>query len=190
VIQTDSGTKTVDELLTFLETRKGLLDAVVLSGGECTLYPDLVNLCRQIKLLGFKIKVDTNGSIPSVIKTLLDNNLVDFVAMDIKANSDSNYKAITKASMFKTIEDTIKLLEQSSIPYECRTTVHSNLLSENDILECISNAHSAGFRGAYGIQMFSENNGDTVNNLSESKPFNIDYIQKNSKLPLDLRNFN
>ena len=84
-----------EQVLRFLEQRRGLLDGVVISGGEPTLQPDLPELLRQIKALGFAVKLDTNGYLPDVLAALIADRLVDYVAMDIKAPLDERYTAVT-----------------------------------------------------------------------------------------------
>ena len=84
------------EFFSFLETRKELLDGVVITGGEPCLQLDLENFCSDIKNMGFKIKLDTNGTMPEVLENLFKNKLVDYVAMDIKSNFSTYSKAAGK----------------------------------------------------------------------------------------------
>ena len=115
------------ELLTFLSGRKGLLDAVCVSGGEPTLQPDLAELLAQIKAMGFLVKLDTNGSRPEVLKDLVSKNLLDYVAMDIK-NSPSRYsETIGTPWKQEAIEESIRFLTQDHVDYELRTTVVEQL---------------------------------------------------------------
>lgn len=115
------------ELLTFLSGRKGLLDAVCVSGGEPTLQPDLAELLAQIKAMGFLVKLDTNGSRPEVLKDLVSKNLLDYVAMDIK-NSPSRYsETIGTPWKQEAIEESIRFLTQNHVDYELRTTVVEQL---------------------------------------------------------------
>lgn len=113
-----------EEILEFLNSRKGKLDAVVVTGGEPTLMDDIVDKIRAIKSMGFLIKLDTNGTHPEVIKELLDGNLLDYIAMDIK-NSLSCYPTTCgiKKIEEKKIKDSIKLIQNSGIDYEFRTTL-------------------------------------------------------------------
>ena len=115
------------ELLTFLSGRKGLLDAVCVSGGEPTLQPDLAELLAQIKAMGFLVKLDTNGSRPEVLKDLVSKSLLDYVAMDIK-NSPSRYReTIGVQWQQERIEESIRFLTQDHVDYELRTTVVEQL---------------------------------------------------------------
>ncbi len=111
-------------LLDFLKKRQGLLDGVAITGGEPTLRPDLPDLLRAIRALGFATKLDTNGNHPAVLKTILDAGLVDYVAMDIK-NSPARYGETIGVENFSVdnITRSMELLQESGIDYELRTTV-------------------------------------------------------------------
>lgn len=111
------------DILTYLKKRRNAIDAVVISGGEPTLMPDLVERISQIKAMGFLVKLDTNGSHPEIIKELIDLNLVDYVAMDIK-NSFAKYSFTIGTNLdLSKIKESIALLMTSSIDYEFRTTL-------------------------------------------------------------------
>jgi len=123
------------EVLDFLNTRKGKLDAVTITGGEPTIHDDLAPFIKQIKKMGFAVKLDTNGSQPQVIKNLLAEKLLDFIAMDIKAPLEK-YKEIVKTQVNPdSIKESIRLILKSKIPHEFRTTVVESQLEENDILQ-------------------------------------------------------
>jgi pyruvate formate lyase activating enzyme len=125
-----------DEFLKFLSTRQGLLDGVCVSGGEPTGDPQLPQLLRAIKDLGFQVKLDTNGSRPEILKKLLEENLVDYVAMDVK-NSPSRYSQTIGLETFDLtpIEESLRLLLTGNTPYELRTTVVQQLHDEASIEE-------------------------------------------------------
>lgn len=113
-----------EEILSFLKSRVGLIDAVVVSGGEPTLMNDLEEKIEKIKELGFKIKLDTNGTNPDVLNKLLRKNLINYVAMDIK-NSEDKYAetvGVTNPLMDK-IKQSISIIMNSGIDYEFRTTL-------------------------------------------------------------------
>jgi pyruvate formate lyase activating enzyme len=130
-----------EEILKFVESRRNLLDSVVISGGEPCLQSNLIDFVKKIKKMGFLVKLDTNGSYPDTLETLLEEKLIDYVAMDIKSplNSEQmskitgiNYhinKVITK------IAHSIKLLKKHNIRYEFRTTLIKEIHSKDDILE-------------------------------------------------------
>lgn len=112
------------EFFDFLEKRKGLLDSVCVSGGEPTLQPDLIEFIKKIKNLGFKVKLDSNGTAPKLLKELIEKNLIDYVAMDIK-NSKEQYRTTAGNGFFQmsAIEESVELLKQNKVPYEFRTTL-------------------------------------------------------------------
>ena len=114
---------TEDAFLAFLETRKGLLDGVCVTGGEPTLYPGLIPLLEKIKALGFAVKLDTNGSRPQVLKKCVELGLVDYVAMDVK-NSPVLYEQTAGVSWTpEATEESLKFLMTDAVDYELRTTL-------------------------------------------------------------------
>lgn len=125
-----------DDILDYLESRKGLIDAVVVSGGEPTLMPDLKEKIIQLRKLGFLIKLDTNGTNPDVIKELYEAKLIDYVAMDIK-NSESMYGVTTGTGnlFINKVKESIKYLMSCGIDYEFRTTLVDEFHDEKSIKE-------------------------------------------------------
>lgn len=116
-----------DEIFNYLELRKKVLDGVVISGGEPTIQSGLVEFIRKIKQLGLLVKLDTNGSNPALIKQLLEEKLVDYIAMDIK-NDLSEYEIITKCNVsIDNIKKSIKIISNSVIEHEFRTTIIKNI---------------------------------------------------------------
>lgn len=111
-----------EEIMEYLAKRKGVLDAVCISGGEPTMMHDLEDKIKDIKSLGYQVKLDSNGSRPEVLKRLIDKKLVDYVAMDIK-NSKEKY-AMTAGVLLdiSKIDQSIDILKSSQIPFEFRTT--------------------------------------------------------------------
>jgi len=134
-----------NEVLDFLNTRKGKLDAMTITGGEPTIHDDLVPFIKKIKKMKFAVKLDTNGSQPQIVKTLLDEKLLDFIAMDIKAPL-KKYKSVVKVTVNSDlIKESIKLILKAKIPHEFRTTIVQSQLEEKDILQIaklISGANS------------------------------------------------
>ena len=123
-----------DEIIGFLKTRIGKLDGVVLTGGEVCLQKDLIQFAEKIKDLGFLIKLDTNGSKPDVVEKFLDKKLVDYFAMDIKT-SPKKYKDFFASKIsFSSILASIKLIMNSGVEYEFRTTVVKSLLTNEDFI--------------------------------------------------------
>jgi len=123
-----------DEILEFLKTRTGLIDAVVVSGGEPTLMNDLIEKIEKIKELGFKIKLDTNGTNPEVLRELLRKNLINYVAMDIK-NSEEKYAETVGVTnpLLSKIKESISIIMDSGIDYEFRTTLVAEYHSKESI---------------------------------------------------------
>jgi pyruvate formate lyase activating enzyme len=112
-----------DELFAFLKKRQGKLEGVCITGGEPTIQPDLIAFIKKIKKLGFLIKLDTNGSRPDVLKKILDENLADYVAMDIK-NIPGKYGKTTGTKIdIERIKLSVDLLRRRKADYEFRTTV-------------------------------------------------------------------
>ncbi|MDM8524055.1 anaerobic ribonucleoside-triphosphate reductase activating protein [Desulfococcaceae bacterium HSG8] len=135
----------------FLENRKGFLDGVVISGGEPTLQEDLSLLCEKIKNMGYPVKVDTNGSRPHVIKSLIDRKLVDYIAMDIKTDPFRYSPLIKKDCNPDDIFSSISIIMESGLPYEFKTTCIRPLVDE-EVIENISHIiHNARL---YALQQF------------------------------------
>ncbi len=122
------------DILSFLKSRVGLIDAVVVSGGEPTLMDDLISKIEKIKELGFKIKLDTNGTNPDVLNELLRKNLINYVAMDIK-NSEEKYPetAGVKNAQIDKIKQSISILKSGKVDYEFRTTLVAEYHSKESI---------------------------------------------------------
>lgn len=127
-----------EEIFSYLEKRKSLLDGVCITGGEPLLNDDIDELIRPIKEMGYFVKLDTNGTNPTKLRKLIDDGLVDFVAMDIKNNSEK-YAATcgVKAVNFTNIKESINLLIEGNIDYEFRTTVVQPL-------HCVEDAKGIG----------------------------------------------
>jgi len=106
----------------FIEKRKGFLDGVVISGGEPTLQEDLFDLCLHIKQMGYPVKLDTNGSRPGVVKRLIGEGLVDYIAMDLKTDPTKYATYIKRDCDMTSILSTIQIIMESEIAYEFRTT--------------------------------------------------------------------
>ena len=144
-----------DNIYRFIETRKGFLDGVVVSGGEPTLQADLYDLCRGIKERGFPIKLDTNGSRPQVIKRLIAEGLVDYIAMDLKTDPVKYATYIQSDCNVKAILSSIDIIMNSAIAYEFRTTCVKPIVAAQTI-ENISRM----IEGArlYALQRFHQSN--------------------------------
>ena len=124
-----------NEVLAFLNTRRGKLDAVTITGGEPTIQDDLAPLIKQIKKMGFAVKLDTNGSQPQVIKALLGEKLLDFIAMDIKGPLEKYINIAGVPVAGEKIKESINSILKAGLPHEFRTTIVQSQLTPNDILK-------------------------------------------------------
>lgn len=163
IVFAKDGKYSYNDILDFLKTRVNLLEAVVLSGGEASSY-ELVPFCLKIKELGFKIKLDTNGTNFLHVKELLDLNLLDYVALDYKAPKEK-FTQITHSNKFDEFSKTLDLLINSNVEFEARTTVHGDLLNSDDVNEIILDLKSRGYKNSYFIQEFLE----TEKNIGDLK---------------------
>jgi pyruvate formate lyase activating enzyme len=137
----------------FLEERTMFLDGVVISGGEPTLQKDLKMICGRVKEMGYPVKLDTNGSRPGVVKELIEDGMVDYLAMDIKTDPLSYSPLIQKKADSEAIYASIRLIMESGLPYEFKTTCIRPLVDEL-IIENI--CHLIQGAELYAIQQFHE----------------------------------
>lgn len=123
-----------EDILSFLKTRQGLLDGVCITGGEPTLQKGLSSFIKRVRALGFAVKLDTNGALPDVLQALLDDGLLDYVAMDIKSSPKRYAEAVGIPHFDITpVQKSVALLEQSGVAHEFRTTVVKELHDEQAI---------------------------------------------------------
>ena len=124
---------TEEDVLKFLAKRKGILEGVAITGGEPTLQPDLREFILRVRELGFRIKLDTNGSRPDVLKSICEEGLIDYVAMDIKTCKERYPELIgIPSANIGSILESVDFLKQGSVPYEFRTTVVKELHETED----------------------------------------------------------
>ena len=126
-------------VLEYLENKKNIVEALVISGGEPTLCPGLIDFMRRVKKIGLLIKLDTNGYRPQVLRKVVEENLVDYIAMDLK-NSFEKYPSTVGISNLdlKKIEESINIIRNSKVEYEFRTTMMKEYHTGKD-LEAIKN---------------------------------------------------
>ncbi len=165
-----------DEVLSALKKRRNVLEGVCISGGEPTLYPELPDFIKAVKCLGYKVKLDTNGTNPAMMKLLVNEKLVDYIAMDIK-NSKEKYSTTCglKSMDLKPIEESVSFLMTDRVNYEFRTTIVKELHTKEDILsigEWIKGAK------AYYLQSYLDS-GDILSPglSSHSKETLLNYIK-------------
>lgn len=123
---------TEEEVLEYLQRRKNSLDGVVITGGEPTLQKDLPAFASKLKAMGYMVKLDTNGTNPDMVKNLIDNKLVDFIAMDIKAPFEK-YRQVCGPADTQKVKQTMDIILSSGINYQFRTTYDKEVLNDNDI---------------------------------------------------------
>jgi pyruvate formate lyase activating enzyme len=146
-----AGDITANHVCEFLQQRQGFLDGVVVSGGEPTLQPDLADLCKKIKGFGYPVKLDTNGSRPRVLEQLIDESLVDYIAMDLKTDPVLYRSYIKPDYGPDPILASIRILMDSGIDYEFRTTCVKPIVT----LETIENmSHLIQGARLYALQRF------------------------------------
>jgi len=178
IVFAKEGRYTPDDLLSFLRKRTGLLDGVVLSGGEPTLH-DLAPLCRKIRALGFKIKLDTNGLNPTRLRELVEEGLVQYVALDFKANG-ARFGYITGSSRYERFLESLDFLIGAKCPFEVRTTVHPDLLGKEAVEAMAGELYRRGYRGTYYLQSFVE----TGRNIADIGPPTHSFKEQRLDTPL------
>ncbi len=159
LLDNKDGTYDEEEILKFLEKRKKVLEGICISGGEPLMQKEILEFIKKIKDIGYKIKIDTNGSYPEILKYLIDNKLIDYVAMDIKNDID-NYKKTTGVTNTNIVMKSIDILLKSDIEYEFRTTIVKELHNEENIINIAKMIKDAK---KYYLQKFIDS-GDIVSN--------------------------
>lgn len=121
-----------EDFFKFLKSREGKLDGVVITGGEPTLQSGLYEFIKEIKNLNFLVKLDTNGTNPQIVEKLINDNMLDYIAMDIKSPLEKYSQIVCSQVNVNNIQKSINLIMQSNIDYEFRTTVIKSQLSYDD----------------------------------------------------------
>jgi len=162
-----------EEIFSFLNKRKGLLEAVVITGGEPLLQEDIVEFADKIKKLGYLLKIDTNGCYPEKLLKLLNKKLVDYVAMDIKAPKHK-YEQLTgvKTDLTK-IEKSIEIIKTDSPDYEFRTTFVPEALKKQDIIDIAKWLDGAK---NYYLQQFRKNPPLLSSKFNDMAPYPKEYL--------------
>lgn len=154
----DAGEISEDEFFSYISKRKNMLDGVCITGGEPLLCPGIEEFMQKIKNEGLAVKLDTNGTFPKKLKSIIDNNLVDYVAMDIK-NSKEKYALTAGVDKFPTeIEESINIIMNSAPDYEFRTTVVKEMHTKEDLIDI---AHWIKGTKKYFLQSYVDS-GDTI----------------------------
>jgi pyruvate formate lyase activating enzyme len=164
-----------EEILSFLSKRKGLVEGVVVTGGEPLMQDDLPVFLTKIKSLGFLVKVDTNGSYPEKLEGLIENHLVDYIAMDVKAPKEKYQQLAGVPVDVSKINASIDLIKKNAPQYEFRTTFVPTLLTKEDIVEI-----ARWLKGAdrYFLQQFKKMTPVLSKGLDQVVPYPREYFQE------------
>jgi pyruvate formate lyase activating enzyme len=181
----------VGQVFDFLKKRAGLLDGVVLSGGEASAYPGLPDFITQVKKLGYAVKLDTNGLRPDIIDDFLRQSFLNYIALDYKA-PPHKFKKVTGVDKYNEFTKTLDLLcAQKAIPFEVRTTVHTDLMDEDDVDAIIHDLENRGYQGRHAIQNFTHSDDrPTLGFMREQERIlNTDALYVPANFTLEFRNF-
>ncbi len=156
-----------EEVLNLLKDRRGFIDGVCIGGGEPTIHGALPTFIRRVKLLGLKVKLDTNGSRPRMLRRLVEDGLLDYVAMDVKAPLDRYQEVVCAKVDVEAIKESIRILRRGRVDHEFRTTVVPGLIGEEDVKEI---ARTLTGSKRYVLQQFKP--GKTLNpKLRDLEPY-------------------
>jgi len=176
-----------EEVFSYLNKRKGVIDGLVISGGEPTLQKDLVKFIKRVKDMGFLVKLDTNGSNPKILQELIDNDLVDYIAMDIKYLLN-DYKVVAGLKVIADkLDKSINIIKKSNISHEFRTVIIKNI-HDVDIILKISNY--IGKDEKYYLQNFEKSESvidKTLESFSEEELINIERKVKKENSNIEIR---
>ncbi|MCP3683010.1 MAG: anaerobic ribonucleoside-triphosphate reductase activating protein [bacterium] len=167
-----------EELLEHLHNKKKWLDGVCISGGEPTLHKDLPEFISKIKNLDLLVKLDTNGSNPEMLKSLIEKKLVDFIAMDLKGPIDDYNKSAGLDVDMSKIKQSIALLMENKVEYEFRTTVVQSLHSKQDIVKIAKYINGAK---RYVLQQFKPAKSLINPDMEKEKPYKKPEIESIKK---------
>jgi len=167
------------EFFDFLEGKKGTLEGCVLCGGEPTIYgEELVSFAKKIKEMGFLIKLDTNGTNPDVLKRLINEKLLDYIAMDIKAPFDKEKYSIAtgiKDIDIEKIKESVSLIKSSGVDYEFRSTIVPGIHSRADVVRMAKDISPAK---RYFLQGFRGEKGTIDPNLNGARPYEEELLKE------------
>lgn len=181
----------IQQVMNFLTKRRGLLDGVVLSGGEASSYPGLPDFIQKVKEMGYAVKLDTNGLKPDIIQDFLAQRFLDYIALDYKAPPDK-FKKITGTDKYDLFSSTLDMLcAQKYVPFEIRTTVHTDLMDENDINAIMMDLEQREYRGVHAIQNFTHSDERPTLGFmkAQKRTLDIKSLLNPSQFTVEFRNF-
>jgi pyruvate formate lyase activating enzyme len=168
-----------EDLFLFLRSRVGKLDGVVITGGEPTMHSDLPKFIQKIRELGFKIKLDTNGTNPKMLREMINDNLIDYLAMDLKAPLDKYQSVVGVAVDCQKLLESVKIVVTSGLPHEFRTTVTPGLLELDDFFEMGKIIQGAD---AWYLQKFKSDTDLVDPKFQGKKAFSIQEMEKMAQI--------
>ena len=169
IVMASKGRYGWDEVMEFFLSRKDLLEGAVLSGGEATRH-DLMRYTEDLRTLGYKIKLDTNGSNPQLLQRLIQEKRVDYVALDYKAPKEI-FSKVTATHLHKKVQDSLQILLQSNIAFEVRTTVHADITNEDQINNLIAELLQLGYNNTLYLQKFRQTDSNIAGVTQPTKSF-------------------
>ncbi len=167
-----------EEFFAFLKKRQGVLQGVCVSGGEPLINDDIFEFLKKIKDMGYKVKLDTNGSFPERLRRIIDAELCDYVAMDVKNSPDKYPQTAGGGVTFDKVSESIAILKESRLPHEFRTTTVKDFHTKDDIAEI---AAYLGEEEKYFIQPFRDGESVLVQGLSEFSDEEIKELVETAK---------
>lgn len=173
-----------NKILGFLEEKKGRLEGVVITGGEPLIDRKIINFLEMIKNKGYKIKLDTNGSNPKILKEIIDKKLVDYVAMDIKTSKGKYKEAVGLDLDLSKIEKSIKMISKLE-DYEFRTTAVPKIVDVEDISKIktwLEKLTGKSKLRAYYIQQFNNRNKLVDNKFRDVEPYKREKLEEMKKI--------
>jgi pyruvate formate lyase activating enzyme len=157
-----------EELFEYLNKRKKLIEGICITGGEPTFWADLPDFIQQLKDTGLKVKLDTNGSNPAIVKDILEKDLIDYIAMDVKTSLEKYYLFKGPENTEESVRMTIQLIMSSDIPYEFRTTCVPGVVTEEDIYHIAETIKDAK---KHYLQQFRPHENVLEDKYSRLKPY-------------------
>ena len=181
----------IAQVMAFLRKRQGLLDGIVLSGGEASMYPGLTDFIADVRAMGYAVKLDTNGLRPDIVTGFIEKGLIDYVALDYKSPPEK-FKSVTGVGQYALFSRTLdSLCAQTAVGFEVRTTVHTGLLDEDDVNAIIHDLERRNYRGTYAIQNFTQSDDHpTLGNMPEqSRILDLTQVDRPQGFSVVFRNF-